>query len=134
MKNPPGPAQEVRGLTREREVGDFTEEELRERFRKLDVTGSGRIEKHEWLRFSLRHGARVRKRSCELQHLEGGRCLRPGTHGVDEVVCGLRLRPGDIVETVPQPLPRKSARRRVRHQVQDRRLLRERTERLDCAL
>ena len=41
-------------LTREREVHDFTEEELRQRFLKLDVTGSGRIEKHEWLRFSLR--------------------------------------------------------------------------------
>ena len=29
-------------------------QDLRARFRALDVTGSGRVEKHEWLRFSLR--------------------------------------------------------------------------------
>ena len=56
-------------LTREREAHDFTEEELRERFLKLDVTGSGRIEKHEWLRFSLRDSlARSITRVMEIFH------------------------------------------------------------------
>ena len=56
-------------LTMEREMGDFTEAELRERFLKLDVTGSGRIEKHEWLRFSLRDSlARSITRIMEIFH------------------------------------------------------------------
>ena len=42
------------GLVHQREDGKFTEKELRERFRALDVSGSGFIEKHEYLRFSLR--------------------------------------------------------------------------------
>ena len=41
-------------LTREREMGEFSDEELRQRFLSLDVTGSGRITKADWLRFSLR--------------------------------------------------------------------------------
>jgi len=41
-------------LVHQREDGKFTEKELRERFRALDVSGSGFIEKHEYLRFSLR--------------------------------------------------------------------------------
>lgn len=41
-------------LVREREVGDHTPQELRKRFRELDVTGTGTILKHEYLRFSLR--------------------------------------------------------------------------------
>ena len=41
-------------LVRDREDGEFTEQELRERFLALDLTGSGLIEKHEYLRFSLR--------------------------------------------------------------------------------
>ena len=41
-------------LTREREMGEFTVEELRERFLALDVQGTGRISKADWLRFSLR--------------------------------------------------------------------------------
>ena len=34
-------------LVRERESGEHTMQELRARFRFLDVTGSGRVEKHE---------------------------------------------------------------------------------------
>ena len=41
-------------LVHSREEGDHPEEELRARFRALDITGSGMIEKHEYLRFSLR--------------------------------------------------------------------------------
>lgn len=41
-------------LVRSRETGEHTVDELRKRFRLLDVTGSGRIEKHEYLRFSMR--------------------------------------------------------------------------------
>ena len=48
-------------LVREREIGDHTPQELRKRFRELDVTGTGRILKHEYLRFSLRDSL---ARSC----------------------------------------------------------------------
>lgn len=41
-------------LVRERELGEHTQQELRKRFRDLDINGSGRILKHEYLRFSLR--------------------------------------------------------------------------------
>ena len=41
-------------LVREREIGDHTPQELRKRFRALDLTGSGFVSKDEYLRFSLR--------------------------------------------------------------------------------
>ena len=41
-------------LVREREVGEHTRQELRKRFRALDIIGSGRVSKHEYLRFALR--------------------------------------------------------------------------------
>lgn len=41
-------------LVRDREEHEFTDKELRDRFIALDVTGSGMIEKHEYLRFALR--------------------------------------------------------------------------------
>mmetsp|Transcript_45103 Transcript_45103/g.118274 ORF Transcript_45103/g.118274 Transcript_45103/m.118274 type:complete len:406 (-) Transcript_45103:439-1656(-) len=54
-------------LVRERELGEHTTEELRERFRSIDITGSGRVEKHEYLRFSLRDAlARSVSRICEI--------------------------------------------------------------------
>jgi len=42
------------GMVRQREEGDFTEEELRSRFNELDADGSGKVDMHEYLRFSLR--------------------------------------------------------------------------------
>ena len=36
-------------LVREREVGDFTEEELRERFNMLDADGSGKVDLSEYI-------------------------------------------------------------------------------------
>lgn len=54
-------------LVRDRETGEHTTDELRARFRFLDVTGSGRIEKHEYLRFALRDAlARSVSRICEI--------------------------------------------------------------------
>jgi len=41
-------------LVRERELGEHSARELRDRFHALDITGSGRIDKHEYLRFSLK--------------------------------------------------------------------------------
>jgi len=41
-------------LVRERELGEHTDQELRERFHALDITGNGRVNKHEYLRFSLK--------------------------------------------------------------------------------
>lgn len=41
-------------LVYERETGEHTIPELRQRFRDLDVAGTGRIHKHDYLRFSLR--------------------------------------------------------------------------------
>ena len=41
-------------LVRERELGDHPDAELRQRFLSLDVSGSGRVSKAEYLRFSLR--------------------------------------------------------------------------------
>ena len=41
-------------MVRQREEGDFTDEELRERFDALDADGSGKVDMHEYLRFSLR--------------------------------------------------------------------------------
>ena len=41
-------------MVREREMGEHTDEDLRRRFRSLDITGDGRVSKHEYLRFSLR--------------------------------------------------------------------------------
>ena len=40
-------------LFRERELGEHTTAQLRQRFRMLDVTGSGYVQKHECLRLSL---------------------------------------------------------------------------------
>ena len=48
-------------LVRDREVGDHTQQELRKRFRALDITGSGTILTHEYLRLSLRDAL---ARSC----------------------------------------------------------------------
>ena len=39
---------------RQREVGDFTDEELQERFTQLDADGSGKVDLHEYVRWSLR--------------------------------------------------------------------------------
>ena len=44
---------EFSALIREREVGRFGEEELRRRFKELDVDHSGTIDVHEYVRFSL---------------------------------------------------------------------------------
>ena len=41
-------------LVREREVGEHTRQELRKRFRALDIHGIGRVMKHDYLRFALR--------------------------------------------------------------------------------
>jgi Ca2+-binding EF-hand superfamily protein len=41
-------------LVKEREEGEHTDEELRERFNRLDTDGSGRIELNEYLRWALR--------------------------------------------------------------------------------
>ena len=41
-------------LVRDREEGDFTTEELRARFEALDADGSGKVDLHEYVRFSLR--------------------------------------------------------------------------------
>ena len=41
-------------LVRQREVGDFTDEELQERFTQLDADGSGKVDLHEYVRWSLR--------------------------------------------------------------------------------
>jgi Ca2+-binding EF-hand superfamily protein len=41
-------------MVRSREEGEQTDQELRARFHQLDLTGSGRVEKHEYLRFALK--------------------------------------------------------------------------------
>ena len=41
-------------LVRDRESGDHTEEELRARFEQLDADGSGQVDLHEYVRYSLR--------------------------------------------------------------------------------
>ena len=41
-------------MVRSREEGNFTEEELQERFNELDLDGSGKVDMSEYLRFSLR--------------------------------------------------------------------------------
>ena len=41
-------------LVRDRETGDFTEEELMARFKQLDADGSGKVDLHEYVRWSLR--------------------------------------------------------------------------------
>ena len=41
-------------MVRERELGEHTDDELRARFIALDITGTGKVEKHEYLRFCLR--------------------------------------------------------------------------------
>ena len=41
-------------LVRDREAGEFTEEELRARFEALDADGSGKVDMSEYLRWSLR--------------------------------------------------------------------------------
>ena len=41
-------------MVRQREVGEFTEEELRARFVALDSDGSGKVDMGEYLQFSLR--------------------------------------------------------------------------------
>ena len=41
-------------MVRQREVGDFTEEELKARFAALDADGSGKVDMGEYLQFSLR--------------------------------------------------------------------------------
>ena len=54
QKRPGLDFEQLCGLVRSREEGEHTTAELRQRFRALDITGSGIIEKHEYLRFSLR--------------------------------------------------------------------------------
>ena len=54
-------------LVHEREVGDFSEEELRERFNALDADGSGLVDIQEYVRFSLRDAlARSASRVIDL--------------------------------------------------------------------
>ena len=45
-------------MVRNREEGDFTEEELRERFTELDADGSGKIDLGEYIKFALRGALR----------------------------------------------------------------------------
>ena len=39
---------------RDREVGEFTDEELKKRFDALDEDGSGQVDMHEYLQWSLK--------------------------------------------------------------------------------
>ena len=41
-------------LVRDRESGEFTDEELKARFEQLDADGSGQVDLHEYVRYSLR--------------------------------------------------------------------------------
>lgn len=56
-------------LVREREIGPHEPEELRKRFKALDINGTGFIEKHEYLRYALRD-ALARSHSQVVQILE----------------------------------------------------------------
>ena len=54
-------------LVRDREDGDHTDEELRARFNALDADGSGKVDLHEYVRFSLRDAlARSSSRVIDL--------------------------------------------------------------------
>ena len=54
-------------LVRDREEGEFTEEELKKRFEELDQDGSGKIDMPEYLKFSLRDAlSRSGDRVCDL--------------------------------------------------------------------
>ena len=54
-------------MIRDREQGAHTDEELRTRFDQLDSDGSGKIEVHEYLQFSLKDSlARSSERVCDL--------------------------------------------------------------------
>ena len=54
-------------LVRERELGDHTDEELKERFQALDADGSGKIDMNEYVLFTLRDSlARSSTRVIEL--------------------------------------------------------------------
>merc|ERR1711871_1502347 len=54
-------------FVRDREVGEFTDEELKTRFAALDSDGSGKVDMAEYLTFSLRDAlARSSDRVCDL--------------------------------------------------------------------
>ena len=81
---------EFSSLVKEREEGEHTDEELRERFNRLDTDGSGRIELNEYLRWALRdalarHGG---VRSAPLWPIPGARLLPSGpAHRVLSSTC-----------------------------------------------
>ena len=58
---------EFSAMVRSREEGDFTEEQLRERFNELDADGSGKVDMAEYLQWSLREAlARSSDRVVDL--------------------------------------------------------------------
>ena len=59
--------EEFKVFVRAREEGEFTDEELKIRFEKLDEDGSGKVDMSEYLQFSLRDAlSRSSQRVCDL--------------------------------------------------------------------
>ena len=72
-------------FVRDREEGEFTDEELRKRFSLLDEDGSGKIDMAEYLLWSLKYGKDADSNPWDAKGLEWQTTSPPSPHNFETI-------------------------------------------------